>query len=380
MTTALEKLKKYYRERNLAAQEWKSKGGKVVGYLYTTVPTELITAAGLLPIMVTGNPAVPTEEGDRYMEDYFCPFVRSVHDLFVRGEYEYMDLVVFPHGNDSVSRCYYYLCTEKQYHPEMKFPPLYFFDILHTKRYIANTYTRGRVAALKEKIEELAGKKITDQALLDAIEVHNENRRLLKKVTELRRSDPPRLSGTDALQIIGASFFMSKEEHNKLLREFLEETAGLTAPEKGVRIYVAGTIIDNTQLYELIESCGATVVSEDVCTGDRYSDDPVDASLELLDALTDKYHMKSHDGRMYPMSEHLDYVVSTAKTAGADGVIFNYLKWDDSHGWHYPGQRDALLKEGISSIAFDMQEYTMDNPEQLRTRVEAFVEILKGGK
>lgn len=379
MTTALETMKKYYQERNLAALEWKKSGGKVVGYLYASVPTEIITAAGFLPVMVTGNPNISTGAGDRYMEDFFCPFVRSVHNLFVLGKYDYMDLVVFPHGNDSVTRCYFYLCTEKSYHPELRVPPLYMFDILHTKKHIANRYTRGRIAALKEKMEEFSGKKITEESLLHTISVYNENRTLLKKIADLRRADPPRISGTEALQIIGASFFMPKKEHNRLLKQFLEKADDLPKQD-GVRLYVSGTIADNTQLYELIESCGATVVSEDLCTGNRYSDNPVDTSLDPLDALTDRYHSKSHDGRMWPLDEFADYIVESALEAKTQGVIFNYLKWDDSHGWHYPSQRDALNKAGIPSIAFDMQEYKIENPEQLRTRIEAFIEMIKGGK
>lgn len=375
--TPLETMKKCYRERDLAAQEWKKNGGKVVGYLYTNVPTEIIAAADLLPVMVTGNPDTGTGAGDRYMEDFFCPFVRSVHNLFVLGKYDFMDLVVFPHGNDSVTRCYFYLCTEKSYHPELRIPPLYMFDILHTKKYIANRYTRGRVAALKEKMEELSGKEITKESLLHAISVYNENRTLLKQVAALRRADPPRISGTEALQIIGASFFMPREEHNRLLKQFLEK-AGDLPKRDGVRLYVSGTIADNTQLYELIESCGAMVVSEDLCTGNRYSDNLVDASLDPLDALTDRYHTKSHDGRMYPLNKFVDYIVTGTREAKAQGVIFNYLKWDDSHGWHYPRQRDALNKVGIPSLALDMQEYKIENPEQLRTRIEAFVEMIKG--
>ena len=379
MSKALEIMRQHYRERGLAAGKWKENGGQTVGYLYTSVPTEIITAAGMLPVMITGNPDVPTEEGDRYMEDFFCPFVRSVHDLFVRGRYDWMDLVVFPHGNDSVSRCYYYLCTEKQYEPSLPIPPLYYFDILHTKRFIPNRYTRGRVGALKQRIEELSGGLIAEGALRQAISVHNENRRLLKEVAALRRAEPPKISGTDALQIIGASFFMSKEEHNALLRQFLEEAETLPGRE-GVRIYVSGTLIDNVQLYELIESCGAVVVAEDVCTGNRFSDHPVDETLEPLDALTDRYHMKSNDGRMYPMDEHLEYLLASVKESKADGVIFNYLMWDDAHGWHYPGQRNALADMGVASTVFDMQQYKIENPEQLRTRIEAFVEMIKGGK
>lgn len=377
--TPFETMKKYYHNRELAAREWKEKGGKVIGYVYTGVPEELIAAAGFLPVMITGDPTMGTEEGDRYMEDYFCPFVRSVHNSFVIGKYDFLDLAIFPHTNDSIKRCYFYLWTEKKLEPELKIPPLTIFDSLHTKKYIANRYVRGRVKALKEKMGELSGKEISYETLLRTIEVYNENRTLLKKVADLRRADPPRVSGVEALQIIGSSFFMPKEEHNKLLKEFLAE-ADTLQPKDGVRLYLSGTIVDNTQLYELIESCGATIVSEDICTGNRYSDNLVDTSLDLLDALTDRYHTKSHAGRMHPLSELVDYVVKGVQESKAQGCIFNYFRWDDSHGWNYPSQRDALKAIGIPSIAFDMQEYKLSGQEQLRTRTEAFIEMIKEGQ
>ena len=96
---ALETMQLHYHDRELSARKWKEAGGKVVGYSYTGVPVELIIAAGLLPLMITGDPEISTEAGDKYMEDYFCPFVRSVHNLFVTGKYSFLDLAVFPHTN-----------------------------------------------------------------------------------------------------------------------------------------------------------------------------------------------------------------------------------------------------------------------------------------
>ncbi|MBI5444514.1 MAG: 2-hydroxyacyl-CoA dehydratase [Deltaproteobacteria bacterium] len=376
--TALEIMKRNYRDRYRAAKEWKAAGGKVVGYVYTSVPEELILAAGCLPVMITGDPEIGTEAGDRYMEDYFCPFVRSVHNLFVVGAYDWLDLAIFPHGNDSIKRCYFYLWTEKLNDPALRLPPLAMFDLLHTRKHIANRYVRGRVAALKEKLEEVSGNEITEESLRYAIEVMNEKRRLLKQVAELRRADPPRLSGLEALQVIGSSFFMPKEEHNDLLRRFLAEAVE-RPPREGVRLYVSGTILDNTQLYELLESCGAVIVAEDVCTGNRYSENLVDPALEPLDALTDRYHSKSLEGRMYPLSVLVDYVAKSAQEAKVQGAVFNYLRWDDSHGWNYPSQRDALKELGIPSLAIEMQEYKLAGAEQIRTRTQAFLEMINQG-
>ena len=172
---------------------------------------------------------------------------------------------------------------------------------------------------------------------------------------------------------------MPKEQHNKLLKEFLADAENREA-KGGVRVHLSGTIIDNTQLYELIESCGAVIVSEDICTGNRYSDNLVDTSLEPLDALTDRYHTKSTEGRMHPLEVLVEYEVKTVEESKAQGAIFNYLQWDDSHGWNYPSQRDALNEIGIPSIAFEMQGYKLANTEQLRTRIETFVEMIKGGE
>ncbi|MBI5444517.1 MAG: 2-hydroxyacyl-CoA dehydratase [Deltaproteobacteria bacterium] len=378
-TTPFEEMQRYYRQRTLAASKWKEAGGTVVGCVGLSIPEELIIAAGCLPIQVTGDPSVSTTEvGDAYMEDTICPQVCSIHNLLLLGKYDFLDLVIFPHGNDSVRKCYFHVWTEK-HDLGMPLPALAVFDMVHTKKYSAGLYVRERMGAFKAFLEEFTGRKISDAAIAAAIEACNENRRLLQKVAALRREDPPRISGTEALQIIGASFFMPKDEHNKLLRTYLEKADELPARE-GTRLFASGTIVDNTQLYELVEARNAVIVSEDICTGDRYCDELVDTSREPLDALVDRYHTRSHEGRMVPISESVDYLLKGVRASGAQGVVFNFLRWDDTHTWNYPEQRAALERAGIPSIAFEMQEYRLAGAEQLRTRVDAFVEMIMAGE
>jgi len=377
--TALETMKKHYRERDLAAREWKDNGGKVVGCAGLSVPEEMIIAAGCLAVQITGNPYISHEEGDRIMEDYFCPQVRSVHNQFVVGNYDYLDLAIIPNSSDSMRRCYTYLWYEKEkLKLGFKIPPMTVFDLLHTQKFIANQYVRGRLRAMKEELETFSGNKITDEKLFEAISVCNENRNLLKQVAELRSCDPPLISGTEALQIIGSSFFMPKVEHNKLLKEFLAGADQLD-PKKGTRVFVSGSILDNTQLYELIESCDMVIVGEDVCTGNRYSDNPINTSIPAIDAIADRYHSKTHEGRIAPVDLLVDYMIDEVKTAKPQGVIFYFLMWDDAHPWNYPHQRDALNEIEIPSISFEMQEYRLTGPEQIRTRIEAFAEMVTGG-
>ena len=197
---------------------------------------------------------------------------------------------------------------------------------------------------------------------------------LLKKVADLRAAEPPRISGVEALQIIGSSMFMLKEEHNKLLAQFLEGAGKLPARD-GVRLFVIGSPLDNLQFYELVESCNATIVAEDNCWGNRYSDDPVKASSASLEAIADRYQSKAPCPWAYPMGLRIEYCLKKAVEASAQGVIFFLSEWDFAETWDYPDQKKALEEKGIPTICFKHQEYLLADPEreQLKTSTEEFI-------
>lgn len=155
---AKEIMEKYYKNRSLASREWKAKGGKVVGYFCTNTPEEIISAAGLLPVRLTGDPQSGTEMADRHMEYFFCPVVRSIYNMILIGKYDFLDLLVIPHACDSVIRTYHYLTEERRIDPGLKIPELYVFDMLHTRYGSSNVYIRDRVRAFKKKLEEFWGR------------------------------------------------------------------------------------------------------------------------------------------------------------------------------------------------------------------------------
>ena len=158
-------------------------------------------------------------------------FVASMLHMILNGKYDFLDYLVIPHARDSVHRLYTTLINLKETQPALKLPELYYLDNLHTTFYSAGIYNRDRWLGLKKQLEKWTGKKITKDRLSQAIAVTNENKSLLKKLAALRAADPPRISGVDALQIIGSSMFMLKEEHNKLLKEYLAG-AGAASGEK----------------------------------------------------------------------------------------------------------------------------------------------------
>jgi benzoyl-CoA reductase/2-hydroxyglutaryl-CoA dehydratase subunit BcrC/BadD/HgdB len=374
---AFEIMQKHYQHRDLAAREWKRKGGKVAGYFCNNVPEEMILAAGFFPFRISGDPWSGTDVADKYTEPFYQPDVRSMFNMLLTGRYDFLDFLIIPHSRDAVLALYDFLNRIKHIDPTLKLPELHLFDILHTKFWLTSLYIRNQVRELKKKLEDWSGKEISDKSLSRAIAIGNENRMLLKKVAALRASEPPRISGVEALQIIGSSMFMLKKEHNKLLRQFLEGAEQLPAKD-GVRLFVQGSPIDNLQFYGIVESVKAIIVGEDNCWGNRYSDDPVDISLGPLEAIAERYHHKSPCPRMNDMKRRIDYCLRNTEEAKAQGVIFYFLEWDNAPAWEYPDQKSVLEEKGIPTSCFEMQKYFISDPERerLRTQVEQFIKTI----
>jgi benzoyl-CoA reductase/2-hydroxyglutaryl-CoA dehydratase subunit BcrC/BadD/HgdB len=368
----LEIMQKHYQQRDMAAKEWKKKGGKIVGYLCDSVPDELISAAGFFPLRISGNPLSSTEQADKYTDPYDEGFVRSMFSMILSGQYNFLDYIVIPHSRDSIYGLFRFLSEIQSTDKSLKIPELYLFDIPHTRYWTSGLYNRDRFGDFKKKLEEWSGKPISTNSLQKTISIANENRSLLKKIAALRAAEHPCISGVEALQIIGSSMFMLKEEHNKLLKRFLEK-ANLLPPLEGVRLFVEGSPLDNLQLYELVESCGALIVGEDNCWGNRYTDNPVDELPEPLEAVADRYHLKSPCAWMCPMKPGVEYCVQKAIETKAQGVIFYIAEWDYAQTWNYPEQKRLLEERQIPNLCLNRQKYLIPDPEKLRIIIEEFV-------
>lgn len=353
---ALEIIRRHYEERDLSARKWKQGGGKVVAYVSDDVPEEMILAAGLFPFRLSGDPWSGTEEADKYTESFYDPSVRSILNMFLIGKYDFVDFVIIPHHSDSVLKLFHQMWWINRIDPAITFPPCHLFDVLHTSFLSAGLFIREQVKELKTKLEEWSGRKMDDSSLTMAIREVNENRALLNRIADLRTASPSRLSGSDGLRIIGTSSNMSKKEHSRLLKEIL--TGSDTLPEKaGPRLFVEGSDLDNLQLYDLLESCGANVVSEDSNWGNRYGLEPVDESVEPMEAIAERYHLRPSRYRTQSLEERVRQCVDGVVKSKAEAVLFYLLEWDPAPAWDLPVQKKALEQKGFSTLSFQDQKY-----------------------
>ena len=373
--TSFEVMQKHYQQRDLAAREWK-KTGKVVGYFCDIVPEELILAAGFFPFRLYGNPSGKTDIARQHIvprhpmrED----FVHSMLNMLLTGEYDFLDYLIIPHTRDSIHRLYQTLVMLRESNPDIRVPEFHFLDTVHSNLFSGEQYLHNQFMALKNKLEEWSGKSITDTSLSQAIAVTNENRKLLKKVAELRAAEKPRISGADALQIIGSSMFMLKEEHSELLKQYLINEKELPYID-GIRLFVSGSPLDNLQLYEVIESNNAVVVSEDNCWGNRYSDIPIEESLDPLEAITDRYYNKSPCPRMYPLKWLTEYSIKSAVEARSQGVICYVFENAVAEAWATPDKIKEFQSKGIPVLSLKDQKYLISEPEVIGEIIKNFLD------
>jgi benzoyl-CoA reductase/2-hydroxyglutaryl-CoA dehydratase subunit BcrC/BadD/HgdB len=381
----MEALREQYRRRDAAALAWKAGGGRIVGYLCDNVPEELIIAAGFLPYRLSGDPAEGHDTIERYVQPYAPPFSArnrgvgfsdAMLNMLLRGRFAFLDYLVVPHTRKAIQAYYRELTLAHQAHPELPLPELFYLDRAYTPFYASEVFNRERVMELRVQLDTWSGRPITTAALAEAVAVVNESKELLRQVAALRTADPPRLSGVDALQVIGASQFMPKADFNQLLRQLLADPPP-HLPGADVRVFIGGSPVDHLQLYELVEACGATIVAEDHCWGKRCSEFSLDPTPHPFEAVADRYHRKPACSIAFPIGTVVGRCLERALAARVDGAIFFVYEGDGVHVWDTPDEIRALEQHGIGSLHLARQPYRIDDPDRLRVQVEAFIQSLK---
>jgi benzoyl-CoA reductase subunit C len=274
--------------RHAYAEAWKKKtGGKVFGYYETYMPEEIAYAAGILPVRLLAQ-----HEPDDYTDHQMfgnCYATRDILNQFVKGRYDYIDGIVHAEGCQWVFLCHQNLCNI--------YPDLfnhYVFVPDYPDARTSKSCLRSELQVFKEHIEEWSGKEITEEAIDNAIEVYNTNRRLLRKIYELRKSDTPPLRGSEAMAVTLACQVMDKAEANELLESYLLELEAREPLPDRIRIMLLGSETWDIALEKLIEDCGADIVIDELDNGTSYILNEVILQKDRLLALAHRYLERPH--------------------------------------------------------------------------------------
>ena len=388
-----ETFKDWVENRHERVQQWKQEQQKkAFGYLCCVAPEELIHAAGMLPMKLTGS-SDPIEVVDKHVVHYACPYARSILDLAGRGVYDYLDGVMVCNTCDILSRCGYYWRVlaprDKDTVLGVEMSPYVMF-VNHPEKTSGrgvHDYLKGEYRIIKQQLEREQRVVIDDQRLSETIAVYNEHYDLMERFHEFRRRHPPVVSGSEAFEVEFSSLLMPKEDHNRLMESYLEELSARPAPEgKPLRLYLSGGGVDQFmgQIYQLVEECGAQIVAEDIGAAKSYVHRKIATDMDPLDAIVDHRldvhcpHTMSADYYPHKNDERWEFIKESLAGTHIDGAIFFVPLYCECRNTEYPRLKENFQEKlGVPCLYMD-SDYSQGGLDEAAAKIEAFVEMIQG--
>jgi len=358
---------------NAEALVWKNSGGRIIGLLCSSIPEEIIHAAGLLPMRVRTPGLQNTKNADAHLHRINCSYTRSVLEALLTGQLDFLDGFVAANTCDHHFR----LVSEIEDKSTLKF--FHYFRMHHTLSTGGREWLLQEMKKLAEHIEEVFSTSISEDQLRETIAVYNHTRRLMNRLNELRKKDPPLLTGSEYMNIALTGMSIPREIFNQKLEALLPELEKRDLPKHHLpRLLIIGGACDSPDFIEFIESRGATVVADGLCFGLRHYMGLIDEKAEdPLEAIADRYLTRLPCPAMIDGLELSHEILKTLIDGSkVQGIVYARLKFCD----HFAGGRkllaDRLRQEHSVPVIELEREYNTTKSGQLSTRLQAFLELL----
>ncbi len=377
----LRTVQKYYTDYGFRAKELKKEGKKILGYICSFVPLEIITAAGCIPFRVRGDTHEPITKGDTLLETIVCPYYRSCFDLSVKQKYDFLSGMVIPHGCDSMVRSY------SAWSYSLPYSYFHFVNIPTVCDESSFEFFDAELNTFRKSLEKFVGKAITDGDLAKTIRTYNENRDKVRALYKFRKADPPLISGTDLTMVLTAGASLPIGEFNNLLDRVLAEIGKRKKSHLniGPRIFIDGACLDNIELIKLVEELGGNVVADTICNGARDYFPRTDEGGDPIHALAHRYLDKINCPKTYrenkagtfegDIAARFGDIGAYAKEFKVDGAVLYIYKYCDPFGFEVPARKAYYKSINVPLLHLE-DVYSAGTMSQLRTRIQAFLEMI----
>ncbi|MCI6737966.1 MAG: 2-hydroxyacyl-CoA dehydratase family protein, partial [Intestinibacter sp.] len=343
----------------IKAQE---EGKKVFGTFCVYVPDELIFAADAIATGLCGGSQFWVPGGEKVLPTNTCPLIKaSVGARLDRTcpFFRIADMYIGETTCDGKKKAWEILGEDV---------PVHVMDLPQMKREKDIKAWADEIRELKKVIEDFTGNEITAESLNESIKLINNKRKALSRLYECRKADKVPISGRDALVISQIAFYDDPARFTQMTNKLCDELEqrikdGVSVVKEGTkRIMLTGTplAVPNWKLHNIIETSGAVVVCEEMCTGTRYFENLVDETKttvdEQIDALANRY-MGINCACFTPNTARIDDIIRLAKEYKVDGVIDVNLKFCSLYDVEGYTVERALKEAGIPVMGIET-DYT----------------------
>lgn len=343
----------------------------VIGVMPAYFPMELIEAAGGYPVQLWGN-NLPIEKADAYLQSYCCSVARSVMELELRDAAHMVQAYAF------TSLCDTLINLREIYRRVFTKPTLELSIPITRTAEARHNYLASVVKSVTNGLEEITGNKITSESLAHAAKLHGRTRELQRRLYRIRSNRPGIVKNHDFYTAIKTGFFLPADVYNRMLEDLLQDLAGLTG-DQGHRpkLLLSGMVFDPLEIYRIFDELEVWVVDDDFANGWRTVSKGKLNTDNLVEGITDFLFKPAPCCCIYnPENDRHPYLLDKVKESGADGVLFWYIKFCEPDAFDRPQLMQHLKDAGVP-VAFIDLELTMTNFDAIRTRINAFCEMLE---
>lgn len=382
-----DEISNFFGQREKEIQAEKAKGKKVIGYFCVFAPIELILAADAIPVRVNSGWYDSAKLGDRIVPVEVCPIIRSTIGAKMIGLSPYLELsdaVISTLTCDGMTKLSEILSDAK---PIWTMTPPRVKDSAQSLR-----LWKEEIKSIKTQIEKLTGNKITPKKLKAAVEKMQRATKAFRRLQDLRKGNPV-IMGRDAMLVNQSAMYDDIERWTQKTEALCDELekrrdqkAWACSPDTP-RVVITGTPMfwpDNWKLPSLVEEATpqGVLVGDELCSSDRILYDPVGIDEwtmdDMVNGIAERYLMAStcpcftsKDGN----EDRVNWLITKVKETKAIGVIYYVVRGCMLYAMEYARVKKALDKLNIPVYYLDT-EYTREDVGQMKTRVEAFLEML----
>ena len=361
----------------------KTEDRKSIGTLCVMVPAELVYAAGAMPVRLCSGSYTAYSIGDDYIPRDACPLVKAVMGfgkIKALPAFDNCSLLVAPVTCDCKKKLAGTIDSVKDTIP-LHIPPLK-KDDADTEIFLKELY---RLIPL---LENVTGKQVTAKSLAEGINMVGNAQYEMSEFLKYRRHDLSLMSGTQVMAVMNAYSYMPvnlwAEQMHRLNEEMkLRLSQGRFVSRKNQpRVLVTGSPIafPNIKVPLLIEEMGGVLAADETCMGERGLYDPVsviDASFDgMMRSLASRYTKPCTCPVFVDNSQRIYRIKQMIKEHKIQGVIYHVLRGCLVYDYEYQLMEDAMGKMDIPIIRVE-SDYNEEDVEQLRIRIEAFIELIK---
>jgi benzoyl-CoA reductase/2-hydroxyglutaryl-CoA dehydratase subunit BcrC/BadD/HgdB len=345
---------------------------KFVGFTCAYTPLALIHAAGFVPYRIFPVGDWPDQAG-QILHDNLCPYIKRVLDRALADDIPPLAGMVFMDSCDAMRRLY---DAWQEVRPNDR---TILIDLPPTKDTSASDFFAEELLRLVEKLSEWSDRSVTKESIRNSLRITNHLASLLSEIRK-RNATNTWEGGAKRLQEIYLQAATQPVE--KTIDVIKEIVAGDKAVQSdvGIPVYVFGNVLPDPDFFSLVESCGAKVVGEDLCTGSRmFSVIENDDSRDVLFCLAKGLLNRPACARtIEPKSpgKMAHEVLANARGCNARGIIGHTMKFCDPYLARIPALRELLQTESLPFLLLE-GDCTLRSLGQHKTRIEAFVEMLR---